>query len=215
IPVARMELMDEVQMAATNELSQLDYDPTPTIFFEFHGSTASVEENARDVGEIARELGAGDFHWSTDQEERSKLWEARHMAWYAFLALRPGSKGVATDVCVPISQLADSIQAVRADIDESGLIAAILGHVGDGNYHVVFLVDPEDPTELERALAINNRMVRDAIARGGTCTGEHGIGYGKIGFLELEQGPAGISAMRAIKDALDPNGIMNPGKVLP
>ena len=215
IPVARMELMDEVQMAATNELSKLAYDAAPTIFFEFHGSASSVEDNANEVAEIARELGAEEFQWSTDQEERAKLWEARHMAWYAFLAVRPGSKGFATDVCVPISQLADSIRAVRSDIDESGLIGAILGHVGDGNYHVVFLMDPADPSEFERAHEINERMVRDAIARDGTCTGEHGIGYGKIGFLELEQGPAGIDVMRAIKDALDPTGIMNPGKVLP
>ena len=214
IPVARMELMDEVQMAATNELSQLSYDLAPTIFFEFHGSPAGVEEHVREVGEIASDLGAGEFLFSTDQEERAQLWEARHMAWYAFLALRPGCKGVATDVCVPISQLADSIRSVRAEIDDSGLTAAILGHVGDGNYHVVFLVDPNEPSELERAREINDRMVRDAIAREGTCTGEHGIGYGKIGFLELERGPAGIAAMRAVKDALDPAGIMNPGKVL-
>ena len=215
VPVARMELMDEVQMAATNKLADLSYEVAPTIFFEFHGSAAGVEEHAREVGEIAKDLGAGEFLFATEQEERARLWEARHMAWNAFLAIRPGSKGMATDVCVPISQLADSIRTVRGDIDDSGLTAAILGHVGDGNYHVEFLVDPDDPSELERALAINERMVRDAIVREGTCTGEHGIGYGKIPFLELEQGPAGIAAMRAVKDALDPAGIMNPGKVLP
>ena len=215
IPVARMELMDEVQMAATNKLSQLSYEETPTIFFEFHGSSLSVEENAREVEEIAMEFDGKAFQWSTDQEDRMKLWEARHMSWYAFLALRPGSKGVATDVCVPISELANSIQAVRSDIDKSGLLAAILGHVGDGNFHVVFLIDPNDPSELERVEVINESMVRDAIMRGGTCTGEHGIGYGKIKFLEIEHGPVGIRVMQEIKDSLDPSGIMNPGKVLP
>ncbi len=215
IPVARMELMDDVQMAAINELSNLSCAVSPTIFFEFHGSASVVEEHAREVGEIAAELGADDFVWSTDHEERTRLWEARHMAWYAALAMRPGSKGLATDVCVPISQLAASIHAVRADIDESGLTATIVGHVGDGNFHVVFLIDPDDPDELALAQEVNERMLRDALAREGTCTGEHGVGYGKIAILELEHGPAGIALMRAVKDALDPAGIMNPGKVLP
>lgn len=215
IPVARMELMDEVQMAATNAQSQLSYPASPTIFFEFHGSPAAVDEHAREAGEIAADLGAADFIWSTDQEKRSKLWEARHMSYYAALALRPGSKGFATDVCVPVSELAASIRAVRADIDHSGLTATILGHVGDGNYHVVFLIDPDDPEELARAKSVNERMLRDAIEREGTCTGEHGVGYGKVGFLELEHGPSAIDVMRAVKDALDPDGIMNPGKVLP
>ncbi len=215
IPVARMELMDEVQMAASNELSNLSYAEKPTIFFEFHGSAAGVREQADEVGEIAAELGSDDFVWSTDQEERSSLWEARHTAYYAALALRPGSKGFATDACVPISQLAGSIRAVRADIDECGLTATILGHVGDGNYHVVFLIDPDEPSELALAKAVNDRMLRDALEREGTSTGEHGIGYGKIGFLELEHGAAAVGMMRAVKDALDPTGIMNPGKVLP
>ena len=214
IPVARIELLDEVQMDGCRQLLGLDLAIAPTLFLEFHGSEASVAEQAAEFGEVAGELGGSDFTWAREQEARNKLWEARHMAYQAALALRPGCKGIATDVCVPISQLAASIESVRNDIDEQGLVAAIVGHVGDGNFHVVFALDPTDSDELERALAVNDRMVRLGIEVEGTSTGEHGVGYGKGKYLELEHGAPAVAAMRSIKEALDPDGIMNPGKVL-
>ena len=180
---------------------------------EFHGSEASVEEQARSVGDIASELGGGDFRWATRQEERSRLWQARHDAYYAALAMRPGAKGWPTDVCVPIPRLAECILDTRRDIDEAGLLAPIVGHVGDGNFHLSFIVDPDDAEEMGRAEAVNERMVVRAIGMGGTCTGEHGIGFGKIDFLRREHGEA-VSVMRQVKQALDPAGIMNPGKIL-
>ena len=213
IPVARIELLDAVQMDAVNRYSKLDYPVKPTLFFEFHGSESGVREQAETVGGLAAELGGGDFQWATRQEDRSKLWQARHDAYYAALALRPGSKGWATDVCVPISRLAECILETRRDIEASGLIVPLVGHVGDGNFHLVFLVDPDRPEEMEKAAEVNDRMVIRAIDMGGTCTGEHGIGYGKMGFLKHEHGEA-VSVMRSIKQALDPNGIMNPGKIV-
>jgi D-lactate dehydrogenase (cytochrome) len=213
IPVARIELLDEVQMDAVNRYSKLEYPVKPTLFFEFHGSEHGVQEQAQTVGELAAELGGGDFQWATRQEDRTRLWQARHDAYYAALALRPGSKGWATDVCVPISRLAECILETRRDIDASGLVVPLVGHVGDGNFHLVFLVDPERPEEMERAADINDRMVVRAIDMGGTCTGEHGVGYGKMGFLKHEHGEA-VSVMRSLKQALDPLGIMNPGKVV-
>ena len=213
IPVARIELLDEVQMEAINRYSGLDYPVLPTLFFEFHGTEAGAREQAERAGELAQEFGGGNFRWAAQQEDRNRLWQARHDAYHACKAMRPGSEAWATDVCVPISRLADCIVETRRDIDESNLIAPIVGHVGDGNFHLVYLVDPEDRGELKRAEAHNERMVMRALAMGGTCTGEHGIGYGKIDFLQAEQGEA-VSLMRSVKTALDPDNIMNPGKIL-
>jgi D-lactate dehydrogenase (cytochrome) len=213
VPVARIELLDEVQMKALNRYSKLAYREAPTLFFEFHGSERGVVEQVETVESLARDHGGSDFQWALRPEERAKLWQARHDAYYAAVALRPGARGMATDVCVPISRLAECILETRADIDRSGLIAPIVGHVGDGNFHVVFVVDPENADEMRRAAQVNERMVLRAIAMDGTCTGEHGVGYGKVGFLPAEHGEA-LAAMRAIKGALDPDGIMNPGKIL-
>ena len=213
VPVARIELLDEVQMDASNRYSGLDYPVQPTLFFEFHGSPASVAEQAKTVGEIAGDLGGGEFRWTAEQEDRTKLWQARHEAYYADIALRPGAKGWPTDVCVPISRLAQCILETKADIEASDLLAPIVGHVGDGNFHLAIIIDPDDQDEIARATALNERMVLRALAMGGTCTGEHGIGYGKIDFLQAEQGEA-VAVMRQIKQALDPDNIMNPGKIV-
>ncbi len=213
VPVARIELMDEVQMQATNAFSKLDYSVQPTLFFEFHGSSASVVEQAEIAEAIAGEHGASDFLWATKSEDRKKLWQARHDSFYASRALRPGARGMVTDVCVPISRLAECILETRRDIDDSGLLAPILGHVGDGNFHVVLLIDMDDEDDIERCKAFNERLVLRALAMEGTCTGEHGIGLGKIDFLRAEHGEA-VSVMRAVKMALDPRNIMNPGKIV-
>ena len=213
VPIARVEFLDEVQMDAVNRYSKLDCPVAPTLFFEFHGSTAGVAEQAETVGAIAAARGCRGFEWATRPEDRTRLWEARHAAYYAGLALRPGARGIATDVCVPISRLADCLIDTKADIVETGLLAPIVGHVGDGNFHLVMVVDPDDAAEIARAEALHARMVRRALALGGTCTGEHGIGYGKRAFLEEEHG-AGVAVMRRIKAALDPAGLLNPGKVV-
>ena len=214
VPIARCELMDAVIMRAVNAYSKFDYPVAPTLFFEFHGTPAGVEEQARTLGEIAGANGGTGFRWTTAEEERQALWQARHDAYFAILALRPGTKGWGTDACVPISRLAECIEATRADIEaHPGVIAPIFGHVGDGNFHLVYLLDPEDPKDLEQAEAINERMVRRALAMGGTCTGEHGIGCHKLDFLEAEHGAA-VEVMRQIKRTLDPGNVMNPGKVL-
>ncbi len=213
IPVARIELLDEIQMDAINRYSGLDYPVQPTLFFEFHGSTRGVEEHAETVGGICAELGGSDFRWATRQEDRTRLWQARHDAYYACLALRPGAQGWATDVCVPISRLAECLLETRRDVDAAGLLAPIVGHVGDGNFHLVFVLDPEDKEEWDRAETVNKRMVERALAMGGTCTGEHGIGYGKIKYLDAEHGEA-VAVMRQVKSALDPDNIMNPGKIV-
>jgi len=214
IPIARIELLDEVQMQACIAYSKLDgYAAAPTLFFEFHGSEAGVREQAEAVQDIAKDLGAADFRWSTLTEERNRLWRARHDAYYAATALRPGCRGWATDVCVPISRLADCIVETQADVATAGLLAPLVGHVGDGNFHLLFLLDPGDPDELARAKAANARLIDRALAMGGTCTGEHGIGFGKIASLEREH-PSGIELMRTIKRALDPHNILNPGKVI-
>jgi D-lactate dehydrogenase (cytochrome) len=212
VPVARIELLDEVQMDACNRYSQLDYPAKPTLFFEFHGTEAGVAEQAERTGEIATEFGGSGFAWAREAEQRNKLWQARHDAYYAALALRPGSKGWPTDVCVPISRLAECILETKKDIEEAGLLAPIVGHVGDGNFHLVYVVDTGDAEEMQRAEQVNERMVLRALAMGGTCTGEHGIGYGKIKFLQAEHGDA-VAAMRSIKQALDPDNLMNPGKI--
>jgi D-lactate dehydrogenase (cytochrome) len=213
IPVARIELLDDVQMDAINRYAKLDYPVQSTLFFEFHGTQAGVAEQAEMVKAIAAEHGAGDFRWATKPEQRSKLWQARHDAYYAAKALRPGGKGWATDVCVPISRLAECISETKKEIRGSTLIAPIVGHVGDGNFHLSFIIDPDDPVEMAAAKAINDRMVMRALALGGTCTGEHGVGYGKLDFLTAEHGDA-VAVMRQLKLALDPHNIMNPGKVV-
>ena len=214
VPVARIEFLDDVQMDAVNRYSRLDYAVAPTLFFEFHGSERAVIEQAEQVGAIAAEHGGTTFHWATRPEDRSRLWQARHDAYYAALALRPGARGMPTDVCVPISRLAQCVAETKADIAASGLLAPIVGHVGDGNFHLVYVLDPDDAEEVARAHAAHERMVLRALEMGGTCTGEHGIGYGKLHFLEAEHGPA-VTVMRSIKRALDPHDLMNPGKVLP
>jgi D-lactate dehydrogenase (cytochrome) len=216
IPVARMEFLDEVSIDAVNRHSGFDYPLLPTLFLEFHGSEAGVAEQSESAGAIATELGGADFEWSTKAEDRNKLWRARHNAYYACLALRPGAKGFVTDVCVPISRLAESVADVRRDLDESSLPAPtpILGHIGDGNFHLIMLVDPTNADEIAEAHGINDRMVARVLEAGGTCTGEHGVGYGKIDAMELEHGPDVVDVMHAVKRALDPDGIMNPGKIV-
>jgi D-lactate dehydrogenase (cytochrome) len=214
IPVARIELLDEVQMQACIAYSKLEgYEARPTLFFEFHGTKASAAEQAEMVKAISDDFGGSAFQWTAQAEERSKLWQARHDAYYAGIALSPGKKGIATDACVPISRLAECIIETRADIDRSGLIAPIVGHVGDGNFHLVIVVDPNDAEEMHRAHELNDRLIERTLAMGGTCTGEHGIGQGKMQFLTAEHGEA-VSVMRTLKQALDPLNIMNPGKIL-
>jgi len=215
IPVARIELLDEVQVSAINSYSNFDYALKPTLFFEFHGTEAWVKEQAEIVKEISNEEGGSDFQWETSEQERQKLWEARHNAYYASLALRPGSKGWPTDVCVPISRLAECILQTRQDIDECGLLVPLVGHVGDGNFHLLFLIDPEnEENELKRYQPLNDRLVERALRMGGTCTGEHGIGSGKLKYMKSEHGDS-LELMRQIKSAFDPHNLMNPGKVIP
>ncbi|WP_349370794.1 FAD-linked oxidase C-terminal domain-containing protein [Salinarimonas sp.] len=214
IPVARIELLDAAQVRACNAYSKLSLAEAPTLFVEFHGTEAGVREQAERFGEIAEELGGGPFAWATEAEERSRLWQARHDSYWAALSLRPGTKGVATDVCVPISRLADCVEETIADADASGLVAPIVGHVGDGNFHVLPLVDIDDADEVARAKAFVDRLVERALAMEGTCTGEHGVGQKKMRYLEAEHGPAALELMRAIKRAIDPHDIMNPGKVV-
>lgn len=213
VPMARIELLDEIQMDAINRYNRLDYPVAPTLFFEFHGTEAGVVEQAETVRAIAADFGGTAFRWETRAEDRSKLWQARHDAYYAALALRPGAKGWPTDVCVPISRLADCIVETKEDLARSNILAALVGHVGDGNFHLVYIIDPSDPQEMEEAERLNSRMVLRALAMGGTCTGEHGIGYGKMRYLEAEHGDA-VEVMRAIKQAIDPANLMNPGKVV-
>jgi D-lactate dehydrogenase (cytochrome) len=213
VPVARIELLDEAQIAAINQYSKLDNPVAPTLFFEFHGTLAGVAEQVDIVKAIAAEHGADEFRWATTQEERSKLWQARHDAYYAALALRPGAKGWATDVCVPISRLAECIAETKRDLAQSSIPSALVGHVGDGNFHLVFMIDPQRPEEIAEAGRLNDRMVARALAMEGTSTGEHGVGYGKMGFMSAEHGEA-LAVMRTIKMALDPANILNPGKIV-
>jgi D-lactate dehydrogenase (cytochrome) len=213
IPVARIELLDELAIDAINRYSQMSYPVAPLLMLEFHGSSQEVGEQVRNVGEIVAESGATDYRSAIDPNERTKLWAARHDSFYASLALRPGARAITTDVCVPISRLAECIGETRRDLDERGVTATIVGHVGDGNFHVMMLIDPEDEKERAEAEAINERLVSRALDMDGTCTGEHGVGVRKIHSLEMEL-PAGVEVMRQIKSSLDPNGIMNPGKVL-
>ena len=212
IPIARVELLDEVQVRACNAHSGLGLAERPTLFLEFHGSEAGVREQAEAFGEIVAELGGSDFAWAASAEERNRLWKARHDVYWACLELRPGSKFIATDVCVPISRLADAMVETKRDIEATGLVAPIVGHVGDGNFHVSVMGMTEDAAEMGRIAAFIGRLNERAIAMDGTCTGEHGIGQGKQAYLVREHGD-NVLTMRAIKAALDPLGIMNPGKV--
>lgn len=213
IPVARIELLDDVQMDAVNLYNKFDYPKKPTLFFEFHGSDASVKEQAETASEIADANGGLGFEWSSRPEERNRLWQARHDVFWASKAYRPGFETWTTDVCVPISVLAEVILATRRDIDEAGILAPIVGHVGDGNFHLQFLMDPDDPQAFAKAKSVNSAMLERALSAGGTCTGEHGVGYGKMAYLELEH-PTGLPLMRQIKRAFDPDNIMNPGKIV-
>jgi D-lactate dehydrogenase (cytochrome) len=214
IPVARIELLDALQIKASNAYSKLTLPEVPMLFLEFHGSDASVAEQSKRFGEIAGELGGGPFDWAIKVEDRSRLWQARHDAYWAGRSLRPGAQAIPTDVCVPISRLAECVAATQADIAENHLVAPIIGHVGDGNFHLTLLVDLADADETKRAQALCERLVERAIAMDGTCTGEHGVGQGKMKYLAAELGEPALLAMRAIKQALDPQGIMNPGKIV-
>ena len=214
VPVARLELLDDVQMDAVNRYSGLSHPVRDTLFLEFHGSATGVREDAELVQQIAAEHGGSAFAWADGHEERRKLWAARHDAAWANKALRPGCGLWATDVCVPISRLAECILETKRDLRESFLMAPLVGHVGDGNFHLCFLVKRDDPREVAEAERLHERMVMRALAMDGTCTGEHGVGTGKMRFLAAEHGD-GLDVMRAVKRALDPLGIMNPGKVLP
>ena len=215
VPVARIEFLDEVMVQAVNKFAGLSLVEQPTLFLEFHGSNASVKENAELVGEIMRDLGGSDFKWAVNQEERTNLWTARHNAYYAGLAFRPGCRALTTDVCVPISRLAECIVETKRDLEDSSLVAPIVGHVGDGNFHLMMLVDPNQPKEYAEAQRINERLVQRALAMDGTITGEHGVGLGKKKYMNSEHGAEALAVMRAIKRALDPENLMNPGKMLP
>jgi D-lactate dehydrogenase (cytochrome) len=214
IPIARIELLDALQVRAVNLHSKLGLAETPMLFLEFHGTEASVAEQSQRFGEIAEEFGGGPFTWTTRPEERTRLWEARHQAAMSCLALRPGSSLVATDVCVPISRLAECVTETQADIAASRLLAPIVGHIGDGNFHLTLLVDNKDADEVARAKGLSERLVERALAMDGTCTGEHGVGQGKMKYLLSEHGPAALGVMAAIKKALDPQNLMNPGKIV-
>jgi D-lactate dehydrogenase (cytochrome) len=213
VPIARIELLDDVQMRAINDYSGLEYPVQPTLFMEFHGSEAGVAEQAEMVQALAAENGGGAFNWTTKTEERNKLWQARHDAAHAASNMRPGASLWATDVCVPISRLAECIRETKKDIDNASMPCPIVGHVGDGNFHVTIVLDADNPNEVAEAAALNEKLVMRALAMDGTCTGEHGVGYGKIDFLVAEHGEA-LSVMRTIKQALDPDNIMNPGKII-
>lgn len=215
VPVARIELLDALSLKAINIFSKTTLAEAPTLFFEFHGSPAGVEEQAQTVQAIADELGGANFAWATRPEDRTRLWQARHDAYFACLQLKPGCRCFPTDVCVPISRLAECIAETQADIAQVSIPIALFGHVGDGNFHLVVLVDTANEKEMAEAAWISSRVVERAIAMEGTCTGEHGIGLGKRKYLVAEHGEVAVEVMRAVKQALDPQGLLNPGKVLP
>jgi D-lactate dehydrogenase (cytochrome) len=214
IPIARVELLDALQVKACSLYSKLALPETPMLFVEFHGTDVGVAEQSQRFGEIAEDLGGGPFDCATRTEDRTRLWQARHDAYWAGRALRPGVQAFATDVCVPISRLAECVTETQRDLAENGMLAPILGHVGDGNFHVTLLVDMADADEVARARSVYERMIDRALAMDGTCTGEHGVGQGKMKYLLAEHGPVVLDAMRALKAALDPHGILNPGKIV-
>ena len=213
VPIARVELIDGNSVRAVNQYAKLSLREEPMLLMEFHGSPAGVKEQAETVQEIAREHRGADFEWADTPEERTRLWTARHNAYFAAVQSRPGCRCITTDTCVPISRLADALLDTVAEADESGIPYFLVGHVGDGNFHFGYLIDPDDDDERARAEALNHRVVQRAIALQGTCTGEHGVGLHKMGFLIDEAGAGAVAMMRTIKQALDPDNIMNPGKV--
>ena len=215
IPVARIELADEDQMRASIAYSKLDFQPLPTLFLEFHGSPAGVKEQAEAVEAIAADMGGKGFAWAHDAEARNKLWKARHDAWWAANALYPGCRGITTDVCVPISKLAEAIVGAKEDAVAMGQNTCIVGHVGDGNFHCVILFPEGDPQGLDRAWELDRKIVARGLALGGTCSGEHGVGLGKREFLAQEHGRDVLDVMLSLKATLDPKGILNPGKMFP
>jgi D-lactate dehydrogenase (cytochrome) len=215
IPVARIELLNEAQVKASNAYSKLSLPETPLLLLEFHGTADEVAAQSKLFGELAAECGGGGFEWTTKPEERTRLWQARHDAYWSVKSLRPGAGIVATDVCVPISRLADCVVETEADLKRLGLLSPIVGHVGDGNFHCSMLADVNDAAEMARGEEFMHRLVERAQAMGGTCTGEHGIGQGKQKYLLGELGPEALDAMRALKQALDPLNIFNPGKIIP
>jgi D-lactate dehydrogenase (cytochrome) len=214
IPIARVELLDTLAVKAANIYSKLTLPESPMLLVEFHGTDASAKEQAERFGEIAEGFGSSNFQWTTKPEERTRLWQARHDAYWSSMALRPGAKGISTDVCVPISRLAECVEESVKDLEETGLVGTVVGHVGDGNFHVLPLIDMENPEEIEKGKAYVGRLVERALAMGGTCTGEHGVGQGKMKYLEQELGAGTLNTMRLIKKALDPDNIMNPGKIV-
>jgi len=215
VPIARCDIVCEKTVAAINKYKKTGYRVAPTVFFEFHGSSASVVEQAEAVQAIAKENGGMDFVWATKAEERTALWDARHNAYFACLQLKPGSRAVSTDVCVPISRLAECVRETMQDVKDYINPVPLLGHIGDGNFHLMFLIDPDKPEETELAKQFNQRLVERALRMEGTCTGEHGIGMGKIGSMRLELGDDVMDLMRDIKRVFDPDNLMNPGKVVP
>ena len=214
IPVARIELLDTLSVQAVNLHSKLGLPETPMLFLEFHGTDASVKEQSERFGEIAAELSGGPFDWATKPEDRSRLWKARHNIYWAGFALRPGASTFATDVCVPLSRLAECVEATQRDIAELGITAGIVGHVGDGNFHASPLFDLNDEDEVRRVKIFVERVVERALAMEGTCTGEHGVGQGKMKYLEKEHGTEALEMMRLLKRSIDPLNIMNPGKMV-
>ena len=215
IPVARIELLDALTLTAINRFSKTTLPERPTLFFEFHGSEASVAEQAEFVQQLAGEQGGENFEWATRPEDRTRLWQARHDAYFACLQMKPGGRAFPTDVCVPISRLAECIAATNEDLQQVSIPIMLFGHVGDGNFHLVVLVDPANEKDMQEAEWINERVVERALAMEGTCTGEHGIGLGKKKFMVREHGEGAVEVMRAMKAALDPDDLLNPGKILP
>ncbi|KAM4619094.1 putative D-lactate dehydrogenase, mitochondrial isoform 1-T1 [Polymixia lowei] len=214
VPIARIEFLDDVMIDACNRFNSLSYPVTPTLFLEFHGTERSLEEQVNTTEEITRANGGSDFQWARDAETRGRLWKARHDAWYAALALRPGSKAYATDVCVPLSLLPQIIVETKDDLIQNRLTGPIAGHVGDGNFHCLMVLDPNDPDEVQRVHLFTERLARRALAMNGTCTGEHGVGLGKRALLREEMGATAMEVMQGLKDTLDPKNLMNPGKVM-
>jgi D-lactate dehydrogenase (cytochrome) len=215
IPVARIEVIDDVQLRMVNAYSKTAYPLAPTLFFEFHGiSDVAVDDQIRAVEEIAREHGAKEFRWAATLEDRNTLWQARHNAYYSAVASRPGARAWTTDICVPISHLAECILETQEDLKASKIEAPLVGHAGDGNFHLIIMLNPDDPQEFAAVTKISERLVERALKFGGTCSGEHGVGIGKLKYLEAEHGGA-LDVMRSIKRALDPNNLMNPGKLIP
>lgn len=214
VPIARIEFLDDVMMDACNRYSSLSYPVNPTLFLEFHGSEGSLKEQVNATEDITQSNGGSNFQWAQDAETRNRLWAARHNAWYAALALKPGCKAYSTDVCVPLSHLPQIVVETKEDLVKNNLTGPIAGHVGDGNFHCIMVVDPNDKDELHRLHSFTDRLARRALALDGTCTGEHGVGLGKRSLLQEELGTHGIHVMQSLKHALDPKNLMNPGKVL-